>query len=1220
MPNTSKRDNRGKQKKKSTSEIVGVVLIVASVFFLFCLILPFALSVIGEGIRSFLTGILGVFSFALFCATTALGIVMLKGKKLAVPKKRAVYIGLISLFGLMVLQLITTHSILGLSFGEHMSRVYNFSEPGNFSIGGVLFALFPMVVVSITNTVVAYLFFISLFLIFSALLATDIIKFNKPMGDNKRKYNKSRIIRTEKNGYVISSDGGLDLDNVTHTGLFVGEIVSNVHKNNITSGSFSDFSGLDDSNERIQNTGKAQEDLKDFFSFMRENQDNRPTEDTPEARAQAIERLLGDKKGISETDRERFLSNSNNERELVRAVGGTIQSEPMIKGSAEYNNYNEGYVKKSTGRKRSKEKLEVVFQPPLNQQEFYNDNDTIIDGARYSKYIASLDEVQQPPPKQQQQVVYQYSQGPIEKINDNFDNLTKKANAMLNQTIQAEPQIIRQDDIINCSNPVPLASPAYESNTPFSPIPLDLPKIPESYYNDEGIEKATEFNNELPRERVLEIPVINASQNVQAVQEEIFGYSKNTHPKIDREFIPPAYEDDENTYEIKEAKNEVLEEIKETLHTISKKIKNNTGIAAPPHAKQAIQDTLDLLDNEDELDDIINLTTTQNINLAFAEKLKNKNQPDDPTIYLDEDKDDEDDLRYTQANYGTTPYKVAKQQDEEIRAALERDEDYTGSYIKGHNSNPKEFSKSTSSQKNAHKQLHIEDVLSTGKKTPQRPAKKSVKYIRPALDLLTSESTDPATFGTNSAQNAAKLEQKLKSLGLDVVVNGVSHGPAVTRYELTMPAGIPIKKILNYAPDIAYELESKKVRIEAPISGKKAVGVEVPNQKIGRVALKELLASQEFINSPPASVTLCIGKDIAGDIILCPLEKMPHLLIAGATGQGKSVCLNSMIVSMIYKSSPDDLRLILIDPKGVEFPPYQNLPHLLINQIIHKPDHAINAFKWVVNEMQERYKILAAHRVKDLIEYNNCTAVKKGEAQKLPKIVIVVDELGSLMRSYKSEMEDVILALASLARAAGIYMILATQRPSVDVVTGTIKGNLPSRIAFAVSNGHDSKTILDEFGAEMLLGSGDMLYSPIDASEPVRVQGSLITTEEVDQIVKFICENNSADYFDEVAGVILKEKEVEVPDEYAKDDMDDNGFDPLLEEVARKVVIAQQVSTTILQRWFKLGYAKAARLMDQLEEIGFIGPMDPFNKTRPREIYATKELFEKIFQKEFREF
>jgi|GEM_PF-273240 len=1315
MSNHTNRTQGGRQRKKSRAEITGILLIIFSAFFLICLIFPIALSVIGAGVRNLLTGILGAFAFALFSGTTALGILLLKGKRLAVTKKRVVLISLISAFGLMILQLITTHSLLSLGFGEHLAEVYNFSY--NFSIGGVIFSFFTMAVVATTGVVVAYLFYVALFLIFAGVLATDIIKFNKPVGENKRKYNKSRIMKKGSKEYVIQSDGSLNLENTTNYGLYVGKITPHSFKNKEYRGEFRDLEVVDEARYRVDNAsskGTGSGDvLSDYFGIQRDKETDNRSIDSEGDREKARDMLLGDweKRGIEDT--ERFKGNLNTQKEMQRVsdMTGVIQAEPMIERGTEFKGYDSSIyvddlinraktgqvvkeeppvIKKSKNNRAETALPPLVFPPPIDQQSLFNDEGGIINGAEYSRYIASTIEKKEDTKKEAPEApkealgaatsgvsfAYETANENLDSFIENadnynnteiFDDLKQRADAIaanMPSFVQAPPNINHADNsgIINASDTASVLNTSSNRTTAASVTQIVPPTVVTNpfaglnssasvdtlVFDDADIENASDTKIEIDIEKIANTqdnkaasapvasptPVSPSSstssttttqQHTQEIREENFEFSKsNFTPKIDREFIAPGYEDDES-----ELKTTVLKNIKTTLNTISSQLeKDNTQTAV---ASQIINNTLDILDSSDIEEKT--QTTTQSINLSFASKLKNKshNQEEEHnTIYLDQSEEDTMgnnlDIEDTDDNapmaapssmhYGTTPYKQAQKQDEELQSIFDQDEDYTGAYIRGHDSKPKEFSKRNAHHKIPVNQIHIDDALKTNApKALAKPNKKSSKYIKPPVDLLTADSTDPSLFGCDSDANKIKLEQVLDSLGLKVQVTSVSSGPAVTRYELTMPVGTPVSKILSFAKDIAYELAAKKgVRIEAPISGKRAVGVEVPNQEIGIVSLKDLIGSPEFANSS-SNATLCLGKDIAGGIVLGALEKMPHLLVAGTTGSGKSACLNSLIVSMIYKSSPADLRLILIDPKRVEFPQYASLPHLLINKIINEREHAINAFKWVISEMNERYKLLAEYKAKNIQDFNNTEAVKTGQTAKLPRIVIVVDELSDLMSGgYKKEMESLILSIAQLSRAAGINMILATQRPSVDIITGTIRANLPSRIAFAVQNGTDSRTILDQTGAEMLLGRGDSLYSPIDAPEPKRIQGAYVTSEEVEEIVKFICENNTADYFDEAAGIILKDKEAEASeDDYSGDDNDNSGFDPMLEEIARRMIETGEISTSLLQRRYKVGYARGARIMDDLEQLGFIGGKDAMRPTKPREIYATREMFEKVF-------
>lgn len=510
-------------------------------------------------------------------------------------------------------------------------------------------------------------------------------------------------------------------------------------------------------------------------------------------------------------------------------------------------------------------------------------------------------------------------------------------------------------------------------------------------------------------------------------------------------------------------------------------------------------------------------------------------------------------------------------------------------------------------------QINLDDY---GRNVPEeeapKPAKKKkrYKYVAPPIDLLLNNSTNPEDYGGDSQEKARILEQTLESLKLPAKVVQITKGPAVTRYELEMQPGIPIKRIESFQSDIAYNLASNgKIRIETPIPGKRAVGVEVPNEQIAIVALRDIIESKQF-QSSTSPLTLSLGKDIAGQNIVCQLEKMPHLLIAGSTGSGKSACLNSIIMSILYKASPEEVRLILIDPKEVEFAIYKDMPHLLIKDIINDTEHAVNAFKWAKMEMDRRYKLLSRYCVRSLAEFNNSQAVKDGLEEKLPRIVIIVDELCELIMSpAKKELEERIMSMAQKARAAGLHLILATQRPSVDVITGTIKANLPSRVAFAVTSYNDSRTILDQGGAESLLGRGDMLYAPNDMPEPKRVQGAYVTTEEVATIVGFVKEHNPCDYDDDVESDIMFTKEA-IIEKNPDDDEDDDGFDVLMKQVLKRVITSGQASTSMIQRRFSVGYARASRIIDQMESNRFIGPLEG---SKPREVYITREQFRELF-------
>lgn len=484
---------------------------------------------------------------------------------------------------------------------------------------------------------------------------------------------------------------------------------------------------------------------------------------------------------------------------------------------------------------------------------------------------------------------------------------------------------------------------------------------------------------------------------------------------------------------------------------------------------------------------------------------------------------------------------------------------------------------------------------------------KKYRFAPPPIDLLKLHSK-AETSSEELRETAKKLEEVVSGfLKSPVSVISIVPGPTVTRYELELQSGVPVKQIETHSSDIEYELAtSGHIRIEAPIPGKRAVGIEIPNRKTSIVGLREILESSEF-EKAKSPMTVSVGKDISGGVVLCDLEKVPHLLIAGQTGSGKSACLNGLIVSLLYKSSPEDLRFILVDPKQVEFSAYRGMPHLLFNNIIYEPNEVLNALKWACNEMERRYALLSKYGCNRLASFNALPDVANGSIDKLPHIIIIIDELADIMQSaVKREIEDGIKKIAAKARAAGIHLIVATQRPSADVITGTIKTNLTSRIAFKVSGQLESRIILDTPGAEALVGHGDMLFYPVDYTDPRRVQGSYIEENEVAAVICDIKERYECDFDDDAERYVFNSGKGG-----ASGGGDMSNSDPLLPDIVALAVKSKQISTSTVQRRFAIGYARAARIIDLMEEAGYIGP-SPGN-SKPRETYLTAEQYREIF-------
>ncbi|MEG2144178.1 MAG: DNA translocase FtsK, partial [Oscillospiraceae bacterium] len=484
-------------------------------------------------------------------------------------------------------------------------------------------------------------------------------------------------------------------------------------------------------------------------------------------------------------------------------------------------------------------------------------------------------------------------------------------------------------------------------------------------------------------------------------------------------------------------------------------------------------------------------------------------------------------------------------------------------------------------------------------------------YEKPSTDLLNmpKEELDTGDTAQELRENAQRLVDTLQSFGVQTRIVDISRGPAVTRYELQPSAGVKISKITNLADDIALNLAAAGVRIEAPIPNKAAVGIEIPNKIVTFVTLKEVLASPVFENSK-SDITVALGRDVSGNVKIADIAKMPHLLIAGATGSGKSVCINSIIMSIIFKSDPKDVKLMLVDPKMVELGVYNGIPHLVV-PVVNEAKKAAGVLGWAVTEMLSRYKMFAANGVRDIKSFNkfveNMGEDENTELKRMPHIVIIVDELADLMMAAPRDVEDHICRLAQMARAAGMHLIIATQRPSVDVITGVIKANIPSRIAFAVSSQIDSRTILDMAGAEKLIGQGDMLFYPVGASKPTRVQGCFVSDEEIEKVVGFIksSEGKGASQYDTV---VMEEIEKHVPQEKGSNSQsggnDDGGDDEIINEAIECVVTNGVASTSFLQRKLKLGYARAARVIDELEVRGVISP---YEGSKPRQVLMTKE-------------
>ena len=508
------------------------------------------------------------------------------------------------------------------------------------------------------------------------------------------------------------------------------------------------------------------------------------------------------------------------------------------------------------------------------------------------------------------------------------------------------------------------------------------------------------------------------------------------------------------------------------------------------------------------------------------------------------------------------------------------------------------------SEKEAQKE--IEGVNEQVKKAEEQP---QVEYKMPPLSLLKRGKRSSGQSDAALRETAMKLQQTLQTFGVKATVTNVSCGPSVTRYELQPEMGVKVSKIVGLADDIKLNLAAADIRIEAPIPGKAAVGIEVPNKENSAVMLRDLFETPEFQNSP-SKISFAAGKDIGGNTVVSDIAKMPHVLIAGATGSGKSVCINTLIMSILYKATPDEVKLIMIDPKVVELSVYNGIPHLMI-PVVTDPKKAAGALNWGVAEMTRRYQAFTEFGVRDMKGYNekvkNMPEIDGVKPKPMPQLVIIVDELADLMMVAPGDVESAICRLAQLARAAGIHLVLATQRPSVDVITGLIKANMPSRIAFSVTSGVDSRTIIDMNGAEKLLGKGDMLFYPAGYQKPVRVQGAFVSDAEVESVVEFLKNNIEAVSYDET--IINQVNSANVGGESSIPGSDQNERDAYFAQAGSLIIDKEKASIGMLQRTFKIGFNRAARIMDQLCEAGVVGGEEG---TKPRKVLMTQDEFEQF--------
>ncbi|MBE5731079.1 MAG: DUF87 domain-containing protein [Clostridiales bacterium] len=1155
-------------------------------------------------------------SYPIFLSMLIYGILLLMNKRVKLSGKQIAFVLLMSLCAVLILQTAVDAKELSGNFGEYLSGLFSISAVGK-SVGGVIFGLIVYAIKAVLSIVGAYILYSLLFVMFAGLFVADIRAQGKALAKN----NSNAESKKQPFQFIKGKSSAQPVREVHDTTLFVGTIERNKRPTTITG----DFSSMPIKNESsIHRYGEATS--SDDFGF---SQPYSLASDEEKKRKEALDKLYGSPEQARKSYDELLKTNMGIVEHPISGRSNYLIDEQKSDGY--------GYYAEPTAvtppKAPAKPPLPDVPVPPTKDVTAHYVAGPILNGETISKNIQDDARLHKQPSVDYVEAVKEevipelppiITGNPVVKSADSYENAPTTQNSFLDsEGVADEPLPIINGDFYAAKS----RDLAEKHEEPL--VIEDEPVVLE--------QKEQEVDFALPEEEAaqeysFEERIVEDSEFVFSEGEDFVDNKENDETRDSGIILGDSTEYEKNEEADKVSSLDVSEEefestdgefyleINDASNAELSEIQNEIINASPDQAPQPIAVDESYLDNmalderasEDEIEFSMNdegQNECENKVEDFAEELVSEN----------ESHQIEDTPREAKI-----PDSL-KLIDEEIDMSETREEitdDNTGYYVsEGFNKNVGEISVKLNDSKMEQKQgkgatnqINMDDYDVVVPETAKpKKVKKHLRYTPPPIDLLIDNST-PLDDGEDYEQKAIMLEESLHDLKIGAKVINVTRGPAITRYELEMPLGQSVNKISGRGDDIAYALASNgKIRIEAPIRGKRAVGVEVPNESIAIVSLREIIDSPEF-NDAKSALTLALGKGITGNIMTCNLEKMPHLLIAGTTGSGKSACLNSIIISILYKASPDDVRIILIDPKQVEFVQYRDMPHLLMKNIINDSVQACNAFKWAREEMDRRYAIFAQYSVRNLADYNNCEAVKRGIEPKIPRLVIIVDELAELMLAKNSkELEQNIMSLAQKARAAGVHLVLATQRPSVDVLTGTIKANFSSRIAFAVKSMPDSRTILDQVGAETLLGRGDMLYAPIDLNDPVRVQGAYVTTEEVESIVNFVRNNNEADYDETAENIIMKKQEEEVVAVSDEEDGGETAEDPLMKHILRKFIEMNLASASQIVRRFSVGYNRASRIMDQMEEKGYVGPMDG---SKSRELYITREKFKEIYGEE----
>ncbi len=1152
-------ERKREERESANSEVAGVVLIIISAFFLLVMITGgFILGDIGRAISNVMLGILGYFTFPLFVFLLILGIVKVQHRRISAKAKYVVGTIVITLAVLLIAQLASSYAYIGEGgFPSYIASVYGNKN----TVGGVIFGTIVYGIQKVVTQVVTYIL-LSLVILLSLFFMSGFyanLPFAQKYADKRKSSAKRKQTQVKSEQYNIKSDYTVGNQN---GGLFVGSIIKPDIKYS-QSGNF--------------------EDIPD----AREREIERPVERAEEV---DVNRIYG-------REHAKKILFEQNSQAYEQFLPKPAQAQPDVH-----------YEEKPT-----------IPEVPLPPEKFFQHHfvdGEIVNGDEIAAKLEreqikqadiTHEEVFTVPPAPA--VIPPRPAEPVKKEDDiiSYTKISEKTDNKKTGHTYFNPAPIINGDYYVQGSELPI-TPDYAATESYQSVPAEQPTVVKapreekqeeqkpmigsSVYNSATDFYEVEYENE-EETKPAEAPVIEQESKFVPEYVNLVDELESESLDIDDEPAPVLPVGEEHYYTDEEPENETEEE----QVVFDEPVEEND-----PEQLEELDEPVNTFDESEEF------SVKPEVEPRKEEtELSKKFEEHTSSFNIVDEVEDLSEKSYTNPNDTTGYYNQVT-----TTPKAKPVEPKAPSFDKRVNEIDEKIN-------NKPKQIDITEVAKVvadkaaeEKPTPKPKPKKRVKYVAPPLDLLVTQSESPELSESDTQAKSTILEETLEQFGVPAKVNGVTTGPAVTRYELDMPPGMSVKKIETLSSDIQYSLACKgQIRIESPIPGKRAVGIELPNDKIYTVALKDIIGSKEFKDSS-SPLAVALGKDIQGKVMLARLEKMPHLLIAGTTGSGKSSCLNSLLISILYKASPDDVKLILVDPKQVEFTAYNGIPHMMIPKAITDVKQAINAFKWAHDEMERRYTVLSQNQVRDIQEYNSMTAVKEGELPKMPYIVLIVDEFANLVAdsANKRIIEDLIIVITAKARAAGIHLVLATQRPSVDVITGTIKANLPSRIAFAVQNANNSRIILDAMGAEALLGRGDMLFAPIGENDATRIQGAFVENFEVKSIVNFVKEHNQSDFDEEF------EKAIVVKESSGNSDSDDggdagDGYDKELIDVVRTVIRSGMCSSSFIQRRFRFGFNKATRLVEQMEELGFIGPKS--NSNKPREVIVTKEKFEEFF-------